>query len=241
MSFKPGEVIVTHDQKRHRVKKDGSLPKMRRGNRDVIGMRGFVRGALVDCLTGETQTGDWYENVITTYGHGMVVRNYAGLASSASSVAAANTSELGWARFWGIGYHTQAQSSNFSSMSIIDSLEYALHSSGGSSRATVSAGSQLLSGTWSLSQSFQYASTHISNAVTVNCIAQYHHSAVSTGAGASTAHSLATFASSTKGTTQALNVTYNWVFSTVFAFAMFATIIFMLMVLQGFFQPTGIA
>jgi hypothetical protein len=26
--------------------------------------------------------------------------------------------------------------------------------------------------------------------------------------------SLATFASSTKGTTQALNITYNWVFST---------------------------
>jgi hypothetical protein len=78
------------------------------------------------------------------------------------------------------------------------------------SRATVSVGSQTLSGTWTLSQSFQYASTHISHAQTVNCVAQYGHSSVGSG----TAMSLATFASSTKGTTQALNITYNWVFST---------------------------
>jgi len=208
MSFKAGEILHTHDGKRHRVKKDGTLPKLRRGEHSSI--RGFVRGALVDCLTGEERRGDWHENVITTYGHGMVVRNYAGLASSASSVSATVTSDMGFARFWGIGYMTEAQSSNFSSMSKIDSTEWPLHSSGGSSRATVNAGTQLLAGTWSLSQSFQFASTHISHAQTVNCIAQYHTSSVGVG----TAHTLATFASSTKGTTQALNVTYNLVFST---------------------------
>jgi hypothetical protein len=210
MSFKQGEVIHTHDGKRHRVGKDGKLPRMKRGRDEVSSIRGFIRGALVDCISGEKVQGDWHENVITTYGHGMVVRNYAGLASSASSVAATVLSDLGLARFWGIGYMTNTNSALFSTMSAIDSTEYGLHSTGGVSRATVSVGSQLLAGTWSLSQSFQYASTNISHAVTVNAIAQYHTSSC----GAGTAHTLATFASSTKGTTQALNVTYNFVFST---------------------------
>lgn len=214
MSFQPGDKIRLHDGRTVKVRKDGSLPKVRRRateSHSVI--RGFVRGQLVDCATGEAEpAGPYYENVITTYGHGMIVRNYAGLASSASTASAGVIADLGLARYWGIGYHTQAQSSNFSTMSAIDSTEYGLASTGGVSRATISAGggSQLLSGTWSLSQSFQYASSQISNAVTVNCIAQYHTSSV----GAGTAHSLATFASSTKGTTQALNVTYNFVFST---------------------------
>lgn len=207
MSFKRGERIHAHNGRTYTVGAGGKLPKM--GKRDVSRLRGFIRGELIDELTGDKQTGDWHENVITEYGHRMVVRNYAGLASSASSVAATVLSDLGLARFWGIGYMTQAQSSNFSTMSAIDSTEWGIQSTGGVSRATISAGSQLLSGTWSLSQSFQYASTQISHAQTVNCIAQYHNSSV----GAGTAHSLATFASSTKGTTQALNVTYNWVFS----------------------------
>jgi hypothetical protein len=194
--FQPGDRIHTHDGKVHTVGKRGKTPKM--GRMEMPKIRGFVRGALVDCLTGEQRAGDWHENVITTYGHGMVIKNFVGLAGSS------------YASFWGIGYQTQAQSSNFSTMSAIDSTEYGLHSSGGVSRATVSAGSQTLSGTWTLSQSFQYASTHISHAQTVNCVAQYGHSSVGSG----TAMSLATFASSTKGTTQALNVTYNWVFST---------------------------
>ncbi len=209
--FNKGDKIHTHDGKVHTVRERNKLPKSMKGRPgETPRIRGFIRGALVDCLTGEEQTGDFYENVITTYGHGMVVRNYAGLASSASSVAATVTSDMGFARFWAIGYQTQAQSSNFSTMSAIDSTEWALASTGGVSRATVSVGSQLLSGTWTLSQSFQYVSSYISHAQTVNCIAQYHTSSV----GAGTAHSLATFASSTKGTTQALNITYNFVFST---------------------------
>ncbi len=195
--FNKGDKIHTHDGKVHTVRQRGRLPKM--GKMEMPKIRGFIRGALVDCLTGEQRNGDWHENVITTYGHGMVIKNFVGLAGSS------------YASFWGIGYQTEAQSSNFSTMSKIDSTEWALHSSGGVSRATVSVGSQTLSGTWTLSQSFQYASTHISHAQTVNCIAQYAHSSVGAAA---TALSLATFASSTKGTTQALNITYNWVFST---------------------------
>lgn len=195
--FNPGDKIHTHDGSVHIVEDPNRLPDLGPSPTNVP-VRGFVRGALVDSLTGEQRQGDWHENVITTYGHGMVIRNFVGLANSSH------------ASFWGIGYHTQAQSSNFSTQSAIDSTEYGLASTGGVSRATVSAGSQTLSGTWTLSQSFQYASSHITHAQTVNCIAQYGHSSV----GAGTALSLATFASSTKGTTQALNITYNWVFST---------------------------
>lgn len=196
--FKAGDKIHTHDGKVHKVRGGGRLPSSMSKPGEMPRIRGFVRGALVDCQSGEEQVGDWHENVITTYGHGMVIKNFAGLAGSS------------FASFWGLGYHTQAQSSNFSTQSAIDSTEWPLASTGGVSRATVSAGSQVLSGTWSLSQSLQYASSQISNAQTVNCIAQYAHSSVGSG----TALSLATFASSTKGTTQALNITYNWVFST---------------------------
>jgi len=196
--FNKGDRLHLHDGTVHVVKRRG-VPKIKRSPAESMpSIRGFVRGALADNLGGSEVRGDWHENVITTYGHGMVIKNFVGLAGSS------------YASFWGIGYHTEAQSSNFSSMTKIDSTEYGLHSSGGVSRATVSAGSQTLSGTWTLSQSFQYASTHISHAQTVNCVAQYGHSSVGSG----TAMSLATFASSTKGTTQALNITYNWVFST---------------------------
>ena len=209
MSFEKGDKIHLHDGRIVTVRRRGVVPKIKRGPGDSSRIRGFVRAALVE-MDGTEHPADYYENIVTEYGHGMIVRNYVGLASSASSVAATVLSDLGLARFWGIGYHTQAQSSNFSTMSAIDSTEYGLASTGGVSRATVSVGTQRLSGTWSLSQSFQYESSRISHAVTVNCIAQYHNSSV----GAGTAHSLATFASSTKGTTQALNVTYNWLFST---------------------------
>jgi len=202
--FKPGDRIHTHDGAVHTVRnRQGHLPRSARsrsGSRstEFPKIRGFVRGALVDCLTGEERVGDWHENVITTYGHGLLIKNFVGLAGSS------------YASFWGIGYMTEAQSSNFSTMSKIDSTEWATASTGGVARATVSLGSQVLSGTWTLSQSFQYVSTAISHAVTFNCLAQYGHSSIGSG----TAISLATFASSTKGTTQALNLTYNFVFAT---------------------------
>jgi hypothetical protein len=206
--FQKGERVHTHDGKIRVVRKAGKAP--RGGPKvEMPRVRGFIRGELVDMVTGERQMGDWHENIITTYGYNMMVRNYAGLASSASSVAATVTSDLGLARFWGLGYMTEAQSTNFSTKSAIDSTEWPLASTGGSSRATISVGTQVLSQTFTLSQSFQYASSHISHAQTVNCIAEYHNSSV----GAGSAHSLATFASSTKGTTQALNITYNFIFS----------------------------
>lgn len=197
MAFKKGERVHFHDGTSAVIRKNDTIPSRRKAD-EMPRIRGFVRGALVDSRGGEEARGDWYENVITTYGHGLVVKNFVGLAGSS------------YASFWGIGYHTEAQSSNFSSMSKIDSTEWATASTGGVARATVSLGTQTLSGTWTLSQSFQYVSTAISHAQTVNVIAQYAHSSVGSG----TAISLATFASSTKGTTQALNITYNWVFST---------------------------
>jgi len=195
--FKKGEKIHLHDGRVIRVRRAG-IPKIKRGPGETASIRGFLRGSLVDCLTGDEKVGDWHENVITTYGHGLVIKNFVGLAGSS------------FASFWGIGYHTEAQSSNFSSQSKIDSTEWATASTGGVARLTVSASTQTLSGTWTLSQSAQYVSSAISHAQTVNCIAQYAHSSVGSG----TAISLATFASSTKGTTQALNITYNWAFST---------------------------
>lgn len=197
--FRKGDRIHLHDGTTRVAKRTGAaVLRKKKGVHEMPRIRGFVRGALVDCLTGEERVGDWHENVITTYGHGMVIKNFVGLAGSS------------FASFWGIGYNTQAASSNLSTQNAIDSTEYGLHSTGGVSRATVSAGSQTLSGTWTLSQSFQYASSHISHAQTVNCVAQYANSSV----GAGTALSIATFASSTKGTTQALNITYNFLFST---------------------------
>ncbi len=206
--FKAGEKIHTHDGKVHRVRRAGVLPKMGRGRTEIHRIRGFVRGELVDCLSGEVQTGDWHENVITTYGHGAVIRAFAGLQSSQGSTASSAAtilSHLGLAQYWGIGHMTEAQSSNFSTKSAIDSSEQGTASTSGSTaggaRATVSNGVQSLAATWTLSQSFQYVSTAISNIVTLNCIAQYHNATVGSG----TALSLATFASSTKGTTQALD------------------------------------
>src|SRR5690349_12741869 len=99
--FNKGDRIHTHDGRVHVVRQTGRAPKgVMPTSRTKI--RGFVRGALVNNTTGEQRLGDWHENVITTYGHGMVIKNFVGLAGSS------------YASFWGIGYHTEAQSSNFS-------------------------------------------------------------------------------------------------------------------------------
>ena len=79
MSFKRGEKLHTHDGKVHRITRTGRLPKIAG---EMPRIRGFVRGALVDCLTGEERVGDWHENVITTYGHGLIIKNFVGLAGS---------------------------------------------------------------------------------------------------------------------------------------------------------------
>lgn len=196
--MKKGEKIHLHDGSVVRVRARGRVPKLK--NTEGAKIRGFVRGALVDCVTGDQEVGDWHENYITTYGHGMVVKNFAGLAGS--SVATA----------WGIGsIVVGADSTKWTSMTAMDS-EYPLASNStanaaGGVRATVG---QSLSGTWTLTQTYQYASSAITNAATLNCVAQYANTSI----GAGTALSFATFASSTKGTSQALSVSYSWLFST---------------------------
>jgi hypothetical protein len=173
-----------------------------------------VRGALVD-PDGTEHRGEWHENVITVWGHQQVVRNWAGLALSATSASAANITDLGLARYWAIGSMSNTTAStNFSTISSILQTEYGSASGGAgtASRAAVSAGGglQALSGTWTLSQTHAYAATDILHGATLNCIAQ--HSNVSASSGS--ALSIAVFDSSTKGTTQALNLTYNFLFST---------------------------
>jgi len=203
--FKKGERIHLHDGSLHVMEQDGLPPRAgkrrRQGLREGATVRGFIRGALVDLKTGEEKAGDWHENIITSYGHGQIVRNFVGLANSSH------------ASYWGLGQHTEAQSSNFSSQTVMSS-EYGTQSNStvnqaGASRANVAA-SQALAGAWTLSQSWQYASSHISNNVVINCLAQYAHQSIGSG----TAISLATFASSSKSNSQALNITYNWSFGT---------------------------
>jgi len=207
--FKKGDRVHLHDGSIVEVRRKNS-GNIRRPKSERSLIRGFIRASLVDCLTGEEQAGDWHENIVTQAGHQMIVRNFVGIQSSHSSAVAVQTSDVGWARYWGIGNFTEAASSNFSTIVSMHS-EYGVSSTQTTgSRIAVSSGIQALSGTWSLSQSFQYASSHISHAVALNCIGQF----VNASAGTGTALSLATFASSTKGTTQALNVTYNWLFST---------------------------
>jgi len=202
--FKKGDRIHLHDGALHVMQSDGLPPRTRRRTRGLSEkspVRGFIRGALVDSLTGEETPGDWHENIITSYGHGHIVRNFVGLAASSH------------ASYFGIGQHTEAQSSNFSTQTVMSS-EYGTQSNStvnqaGASRANVAA-SQALAGAWTLSQSWQYASSHISNNVIINCLAQYAHQSIGSG----TAISLATFASSSKSNSQALNLTYNWSFGT---------------------------
>lgn len=206
--FKKGERVHLHDGTTVLVRQNGKLPRGRRksgsgAKKEAMIVRGFMRGALIDALTGEEQIGDWHENTITEYGHGVLIKNFVG---SAGSIIAS---------FWGIGLAASsgASSTKLSSLQSMET-EYGLQSNStlnaaGGSRATVSAG-QGISGIWTLTQSFQYASSHLTNGATVGCLAQYGNSSV----GAGSALSFALFASSTKGTTQALNVTYNWAFGT---------------------------
>lgn len=218
MPFEKGDRVHLHDGTTQVVRRKNQLPRRSR-TRERIPIRGFVRAELVDVETGQRETGDWHENTITVAGLGMVVKNFVGIkqgaASNVNNSAGANITDLGLARFWGIGYWTGASAtSDLLAASVINGSEWALHSSGGTVRAAVSSGHQALQGTYSLSQTYQYVATDISHAQTVNCLMQHSNSSASHASqGGGSALSFATFASSTKGTTQALNITYNWVFA----------------------------
>jgi hypothetical protein len=210
--FQKGTKIHLHDGTVVQVRKTG-IPKgivRKRNERGKV--RGFVRAAIVD-PDGTEHLGDWHENNITEYGHQMIVRNYVGIASSGTSAVATNITDLALARYWAVGSQssTLVASELSTKTALVSEYGTASNSTAGTGlRAAVSSGIQALSGTWTLTQSFQYASSHITNAATLNCLAQYHASSVGVG----TAHSMALFASSTKGTTQALNLSYAWLFST---------------------------
>ena len=205
--FKQGDRVHMHDGTVHVVDHDGLPSGLRaRRKRRVAGeagvrVRGFMRGALVDSLTGKEEMGDWYENVITQEGHRQIIRNFVGLTGSAM------------AQWWAIGSTTVAASSDFSTTSVITSEWGTASASGvnaaGAGRANVAA-NQSYSSIWTLTQSFQYASSQINSTCTINALAQCSQSSMVGGS----VLSLATFASSTKGSSQALNVTYNWSFGT---------------------------
>lgn len=209
--FQKGTKIHLHDGSVVHVRQAGIPKRLGKGpSKERALVRGFVRAALVD-LDGTEHAGDWHENTLTEYGHQMIVRNYVGIVSSATSAVAGNITDLGLARYWAIGSQATVATDLSTKTALVS--EYGTNSAstvGTGTRAAVSSGLQALSGTWTLSQSFQYASSHITHAATLNCLAQYHHATVGSG----TAHSMALFASSTKGTTQALNLSYAWLFST---------------------------
>lgn len=217
--FNKGDKVHLHDGTVQTIRRKGQLPRKSKG-REHVPIRGFVRGELVDCLTGERQLGDWHENTITSFGHGMLVKNFVGIKQAATSgvtgSSAGNITDLGLARYWGVGYHsvTNEAASLLSTMTGVNSVEYAISSGVASSgRACLTGAYQCLSGVSALSQTYQYASTDLASGATVASVnAIMQHSTASVGAG--TALSIALFSSSTKSTSQALNVTYNWVMGT---------------------------
>ena len=211
--FKRGDRIHLKDGTTHTMTADGLPPRAGKRQRkaaptEVPVIRGFIRGALVN-PDGTESPGDWHENTVTLKGHELIVRNFAGMASSAG------------AQWWGIGSHNGTHTSQMQTQTRID-LEYGTNSASaananGAVRANVGA-SQAIAGSWTLSQSWQYSATQISDNVVLNCLAQHASSAISSLAASADprncALSLATFASSSKSVSQALNVTYNWSFGT---------------------------
>lgn len=219
--FKKGERIHLHGGRVHVVRKKGgeTWPP---GNEGAA-IRGFMRIGLVDMLTGhEDYIGDWHENAITTFGHRQIVRNFAGLLTSASSVTATGTDQCGFGRYWALGSvsnTSSTQSSNYTTVTHMSAwgTEWGSASTDGANVGARQVPYQSLDATWTLSQTYQYASTNFhSTSVPLNAIAEMAVSSVTATATnvPASALSLATFAAITKSSNQALNVTYNWLFST---------------------------
>ena len=146
--FHKGDKIRLKNGRLHTMKTDGLPPRAGRRSRskdtsELPVIRGFIRGALVDVVTGEGEPSDWAENVITVTGHSTIIRNFIGAAGS--SVA----------QWWGLGSttNTAAASSNLSTAQLLTS-EYGTQSvgAGTATRANVSL-SQAIAGVWTLSAS----------------------------------------------------------------------------------------
>lgn len=157
-------------------------------------IRGFVRGALVD-PDGTVHLGDWHENAITTRGVQQVMNMYA------MTTATTATGEQGV--YLGVGNHTTAITSNATALQ----TEYASSTTGGVVRKVPTISTSAYG---TLSYTAAYAATDITATATINAVGIFANSSV----GAGSAHSIATFNSSTKGSTQALNITYTWNFAT---------------------------
>lgn len=156
-------------------------------------IRGFARGCLID-PDGTEHMGDWHENALSTTG----VQNIMLLlcASTRGTVAGAFP---GWIA---VGSHTAANS-----VSSGLNTEYAPDTSGASTRKGVATATASVG---TLSYTAAFASSEITSNATINAVAILNSASTTAG----TAFSIATFASSTKGANQALNVTYQWNFAT---------------------------
>lgn len=195
--FKKGEKVHFHDGTVQTIR--GRRTKLYRPKAEKCIVRGFVRGAIVD-PDGTEHMGDWHENVLTEYGHQQVIRAFAGLANFTA------------ASYMALGY----QSTQFTANSDISTKATMSSEYGSSSGATtgnrraMSGGQQTINGNMTLTQTIQWAATDVSHGVTLNAVGMANQAA----AGGGSLMSMAIFASSTKGTTQALNITYNFIFST---------------------------
>lgn len=200
--FQKGDRVHLHDGSVITVRRKGHIPRRPKGH-ELVPIRGFVRGQIIDPNTNEVlQDTEWHENVITTYGHGIIIRNF--VASSAGSGAAI---------YWAIGRHTSDASGAFTGVVTMQS-EYGLSqgTSTGGGRANLSAapGTQVIAGTWTLSQSYGYANSVIVDGAVLNAIGN----AINANRNGGSLVSIATFQEVTKYASAALNLTYNWVFST---------------------------
>lgn len=157
----------------------------------ALQIRGFVRGALID-PDGTEHMGDWHENALSTTGIMNIMHCVVGGASSTIGTwIAVGTMSGGAVNSVTSGLNT----------------EYAPATDGTSGRKTASTASSAVG---TLSYTAAFASSEVTSNATINAVAIMNSSR--TGAG--TSYSIATFASSTKGSNQALNVTYQWNFAT---------------------------
>lgn len=157
-----------------------------------VTIRGFVRGAIID-PDGTEHVGDWHENAILTEG----VKQVMACFSSGSG-----SSKASWVA---VGNQSGAIATNATNF---DSTEYNSDSAGSGTVRKTFAPTTSAYGT--LTMTVGFASSDITGTNTINAVAIYGDSRIGSGS----AFSVATFASSVKSSSQALNVTYTYNFAT---------------------------
>jgi hypothetical protein len=157
-------------------------------------IRGFVRAALVD-PDGTEHCSNWHENALTSLGVQNMMNCFATTGNAAGYIA--------------VGNHTDATSNVYSKGAVGLQTEYVPNTSSGSARKAVGqstsfSGASSQTGIISFTASF--ASSEITSNATVNAVGIFSHASTHTTG----CYSIATFTSSTKGSTQALNITYTY-------------------------------